>query len=271
MKKLLFITFLFFSCVANAKYIEGTIFLNNGEVKIGYIKSFLEYNFLKNQKPFGNVVDKLNLDDKSIKYKRNMEDEKFENIATDDILKIVIVEDNKTEVIYKPMRAGGVNAKGELEISDKKIWMPLAWDGKIEIYGFKLTNEIHRSHRTDISVNYFYFLKYPDTDYAIAPLSELGMFQLMNNETLLKTSLEELKLLIPDCPKALGSLESLNERKKIKDEKKKLRKELGTIRKENVAKFKSEYPEAGSIMINFVNVYNIYYEAIATYNNTECD
>lgn len=269
MKNLFFIAFLFISCFANAKLKEGTIFLNDGNVKIGYIKSFQEYNFLKDLKPFGSVVDKLNLDDQSVKYKRNLDDEKFETIATEDISRIVLVENNQTSVIYKPLRAGGVNSKGELEISDKKIWMPLAFDGKIEIYGFQLITNNQRTR--NISVHYFYFLKYPEADYAISPLCQLGIFQLLNSEKLLQTSLEELRLLIPDCPKVLEPLAALNEKYKIKSERRAIKKELKKSRKENVAKFKLEYPEEGSIMINFVNVYNIYYEAIAAYNNNECN
>ena len=243
--------------------------MNDGDVKIGYIKSFQEYNFLKKIKPFGSVVDKFNMDDKSIKYKRSLDDEDFITIATDDILKIVLVENNQTLMIYKPLRAGGVNKEGELEISDTKIWMPLVMEGDIEIYGFQLTT--HNRRTREISISYYYFLQFKDEDYAIMPLSELGIFQLMDSEVVVKTALNELKLLMFDCPKLLEPLEAISAKIEDKAERKAFRKAFKKTRKENLQKFRDANPNAGRILTNFVGVYNIYYEAIAAYNQSGCN
>jgi hypothetical protein len=78
MKKIILHFLLFFSLVANAKFIEGIVKLNDGHEEKGLIKSFLEERWFFKQ--YSKSLEKdLNLDDKFLifKYSKDAEEKRF--------------------------------------------------------------------------------------------------------------------------------------------------------------------------------------------------
>ncbi|MEM7186407.1 MAG: hypothetical protein AAF466_07090 [Bacteroidota bacterium] len=261
---LLTILLICFTWNVQAKFYEGTVYLKSGEEKTGFIGSFMEVNIWKKLKPGSKITDEFNLNDATIKFRAARDSEETIKIAADAIREVVFNEGPFAGGIYRPLFVGGVNKHGELELSSKRVWLPLSVDDRIKIYSYKITE----SGRNGSGSSYMHFLQHPDHDYAIQPLSELGLFQ-MKGEVITEIALNEMKLLMEDCPEAYAGLEEMASKFKVKEERKKMRKKLKGMRTEAMQNFLSAYPDYGMSLRMFANYYWIICDAMAHYNR-EC-
>lgn len=160
-KGILFAILLLVTFSIQVRYYEGIIKLKNGEEKTGYISSFMEYSILKKIKPGGGITGKFNMDDKMVKFKKNLKDKEFEKIFIEEVEEIMFSEGPYAGVRYRPLFIGGVNKKGKLELTKNKIWLPLLIDEKIKIYSFSY-KEYNSENPADSGTYYLHFLQHQD-------------------------------------------------------------------------------------------------------------
>lgn len=264
-KPALVLLFLLVSISTQAKYYRAKLIMKDNPDMIGFVSSFMENNILKKLKPGKNIKDQFNLEDTTIKFKSSSDAEDVLKIDINDIEELMFFEGPYEGIRFRPLFVGGVNKKGELELTKKRMWLPLLIDDKVRIFGFSYSEYSQASSGT----SYLHFIQHPQKDFAIQPLSELGFMQ-MKGEVITGIALNEMKVLLEDCPESYASLEALANGFKVKEERKKLRKGLKEMRSAAIKKFLSDYPNYGMSLRMFANNYWIICESLYNYNNL-CD
>ncbi len=227
-------TFLIFfiSFCANAKYINATVYYNNGQSETGLINSFLENDFF-DFNFFGTFEEGLVYHDKSIKFKFN-EKEETKRIAIDDIDKIIIHYEGFDKE-YRALFIRNINRKGVIEDSNVKIFLPLLRKGKVNLYGFYYkdvqTNHESRMPSSRITISEIFYFQNANENYAFN-FYDIELQDIFNLRGRIANPLKEL---FKDCPELTAKVHSMvyegenlskEEKKRLKEQNKNLFKAL---------------------------------------------
>ena len=201
MKNLIFIFVLLISVTANAKFVEGIVKFNDGHEEKGLIKSFLEekWFFAQTSK---SLEENLNLDDKFLVFKINNESD-TKKILIDEINQVTLINENNTVQIFKVIFLREVNKDGTISNEERKVYLPLLKEGRINIFGFKF---LEKSVKGAIySKDEIFYYQNSNESYAInyGNIDEFAseiIFESNMREKLSKRMGNPLKDLFKDCP-----------------------------------------------------------------------
>jgi len=178
--------------VAQAKFMQGTIVFKDGHLEDGFIKSFLEKDFI-DMKFFDESIEHgLNLDDKSIKFK-TAENGEVRTISIDDIEELRLIYKSGEVGKFKPLWYKKLKGNGEIVDTKKKVWMPvIIEDNRINMYGFE-----YFDLRGGTSPSVKFYLGRADEDFVI---DLFGSVNLMNMGKIDPMSAKFYSELFKDCP-----------------------------------------------------------------------
>ena len=212
MKNLIFIFVLLISVTANAKFVEGIVKFNEGHEEKVLIKSFLEekWFFAQTSK---SLEENLNLDDKFLVFKINNESD-TKKILIDEINQVTLINENNTVQIFKVIFLREVNKDGTISDEERKVYLPLLKEGRINIFGFKF---LEKSVKGGIySKDEIFYYQNSNENYAInyGNIDEFAseiIFESNMREKLSKRMGNPLKDLFKDCPEIVNNIDTLLE------------------------------------------------------------
>lgn len=127
MKHLLIIIFIFSGLFARAEWVKGTIILNNGREKQGYIKYFSK-------------VDK-----KTIQF-RSQEKGKTTSFKSKDLSEVRFEIDKDETRIFKNLHLKRENLKGKSHTSKAKSWYGVVYRGDFDVVGVSTSGSMNSTN-----------------------------------------------------------------------------------------------------------------------------
>ncbi len=162
--------FLLLTLGAQAKFLPATIVFKDGHLEEGFVKSFLENQFI-DMKIFDNSIEhELNLDDKTITFK-NSEKGESRTLNIDDIAELRFPLKSGEVQTFRALYYKRLKPNGEIIDKKKRIWMPcIILGNRINMYGFEAFSMNGGGADTK------FYLGRADEDYVIDLLGSINLF-----------------------------------------------------------------------------------------------
>lgn len=200
----------------SSKYTKAEITHINGEKEIGYIYGFIQNKALSLNmtNPFSSSYsDALNLSDKSFSFKKEL-NQKAENLNSEEINEVRILNDSITGNHYKLMDLATVKSDGTIKDLKKKAWLPFYNKNSINIFSYDVYEEITDS-RGNGTGNFekaatMVYLNNPKNNFAINVM-DYGITDIFSKSRLLNKWTGGLLEVFKDCPQFIKA--NTNEKK----------------------------------------------------------
>ena len=258
MKLKIAILFLLVGFSLHARFMKATVLFNDGHAEQGFVKSFLEDEFI-NLGLFQTMEDELNLDDKTVKFKTD-ENAEIRVLSINDIDKLTIHYESGNTTEFKVLFLKSIKANGEIIERKNKVWFPLIKQGKVNVYGYKI---ISYGSQTSIGYNpggldYVYYYQNEKENYAINPLENVHLFNIEKTTTIFILDL------FKDCPEYCDKL-----KEKLKFASTKEGKKLEKETRKNKLETYGKGTDKNSILNVYETTFYGFSDAIAEYEK-EC-
>lgn len=210
MKATTLIVFLFFTITSNARYVDCILRFNDGHEEKGLIKSFLEEKWF-DMSLSSTVEEELNFDDKNLFFKTDKKAE-ARKISINEIKEVVLLGDKGEQYIYRVLLLKKISADGTISKKEKKVYLPLLKEGKINIYGYRYKErQIMNGMSLGSSViEVFYYQNANDNYVLVSDSSALSVLGSVFSGNLKKKMAEfvtnPLKDLFKDCKELVDKL-----------------------------------------------------------------
>jgi hypothetical protein len=200
----------------SSKYTKAEITHINGEKEVGYIYGFIQNKALSLNigNPFSSSFsDALNLSDKSFSFKKEL-NQKAENLNSEEINEVRILNDSITVNHYRLMDLATVNSDGTIKDLKKKAWLPIYSENFINIFSYDVYEEIEDS-RGNRTGNFekaatMIYLNNSKNNFAINVM-DYGITDIFSKTKLLTKWTGGLLEVFKDCPQFIKA--NINEKK----------------------------------------------------------
>jgi hypothetical protein len=214
MKKFLIIyLFLFFyqgySQVYNfdAKYRQAEITFIDKHIENGFIYGFIERKFIEftpsNGFSLSNIEERLNLNDNTMSFKTTIDGSKKE-LSQNDLISVKVLNDEGEYINWKLMELKTVNVDGKIINLNRKAWLPIYKEDKINIFSKSVYSQQGQS-KPKYGFTMIY-LNNPKDNFAINPI-DYNRINIFNIGKINDKLIFALKEVFKDCPEFLKKIE----------------------------------------------------------------
>ena len=192
-----------------AEYVPAKLVFTDGHTEEGHVYGFIENRFFEVNmgfiSGFETIENKVNLDDKVFEFKTSLKGES-RKLQSKDLKSVVLIGgEDDIDVQYDYLSIKTINSAGETVDLNKKIWLPLIKNDKVNLYGYSY----FLAQPNGAGLQYIctpVYLKGFNQDYAIPPIdyNRVNLFNLSGIDDKFKASMREI---FKDCPALIEKMD----------------------------------------------------------------